>query len=225
MVSTRKRAKLLPYLDDVASKTRETKRVLDEFKTAMEAVKSLSLVREMNRARQLNTLTEDQVFSLLVCKFGIASISQAITLLSRLPPSTPDYAKQCYLHIYGLADPELAAMVETLSLRCPSVLTGLQSTSNDVLLLAPPTRSCLECGKNLTTYHTCEVRYYSLQGFATADKLSLHCQDCGLLYNYSQYGNKHTLGFRYYDAKCNKVEVNDGVYFDRNLLELQCSFA
>ena len=129
----------------------------------MKAVKSLSLIHEMNRARPLNTLTEDQVFSLIVCKFGIASVSQAITLLSPYcAPSTPDYVKQRYLSIYGLADPELAAMVETLSLRCPSMLTGLQSTSNDVLLIAPPTRSCLECGKDMTTYQTCEVRYYLL---------------------------------------------------------------
>ncbi len=223
MASRRKRAKLLPDLEEVASKVRGTKKVLDEFIRAMEAVKSLSLVHEMSR--QLNTMTEDQVFSLLVCKFGIASVSQASALLSRLPPSTPDHMKQRYLLAHGLADPELTSMVETLRSMCPSALKALQSTSSDLLLLAPPTRVCLECGKDLTTYHDCTVKYYTLQGFATIDKLSLRCQDCELLYNYSQYGNKHSLGFRYYDVKRDNVEVNDCVYFDRNLLEFQCSLA
>ncbi len=224
MACKRKRAKLLPDLEELASKTRETKKVLDEFRRAMEAVQSLSLVH-VQTASQLSTMTEDQVFSLLVCKFGIAPISRAIGFLARLPLSTPDSTKQRYLRLYGLADPELASMVDILNLRCPSATTTPQGAPKHHLLLAPPTRSCLECGKDLTTYHTCEVKYYSLQGFATVDKLSLRCQDCGLLYNYSQYGNKHTLGFRYYDVERDSVEVNDCVYFDRNLLELQCSLA
>ena len=56
-------------------------------------------------------------------------------------------------------------------------------------------------------------------------KNRLRCLSCRVLYNYSQFGDKHGIGFRFYDECQEMVEVTDGVMFERQLLEYQCSLA
>ena len=80
-------------------------------------------------------------------------------------------------------------------------------------------------GSDLVSYHQCQVKYYTTLGARKAGKITLRCVDCQLLYNYSQFGNKRELGFRYYPEACRTVEATDTVYFQRELLEFQCSLA
>ena len=222
MASRSKRAKLLPDLDELASRTRTTKKVFEEFNRDTEAMHSLSLEHDVSPKLQ-ESLTEDQVFILLACKVGITSICRASSLLSRLPPSTPNQMRQRYLDTHSLGDSELSSMVKILSSRCASTMKSLSDSLTHQLLLAPPTQICLECGMDLAFYHFCKVKHYSFEGVTTMDKLPLRCTQCGLLYNYAQYGNKHSLGFRHYELPRENVEVNDCVYFDCKLLEFQCS--
>ena len=78
---------------------------------------------------------------------------------------------------------------------------------------------------DLVAYHTCNAKYYSCNNAYIVKKYTLRCVKCNLLYNYSQYGDKHQTGFRYYSQERWAVEITDTVYFDRILLEWQCSLA
>ncbi len=109
--------------------------------------------------------------------------------------------------------------------QCPSLLRALGVESEGPPVLGPPTSICYECGSNLVEYHHCQVKYYTLQGVRVGQKNTLRCSDCKVLYNYSQFGNKRELGFRYYDEARRIVEATDVAYFQRELLELQCSLA
>ena len=97
------------------------------------------------------------------------------------------------------------------------------STNANVEILAPPTRICFECGSSLSFYHTCEAELYTLSGVKPATKVTLLCQLCKLLYNYSQFGNKLQLGYRYYQEMQLMVEVTDATFVERKLLEFQCN--
>ena len=92
-------------------------------------------------------------------------------------------------------------------------------------MLGPPTCVCYECGSNLVSYHQCQVRYYTTVGVKKGSKITLRCIDCQLMYNHSMFGNKRELGFRYYPEARKIVEATDTVYFQRELLEFQCSLA
>ena len=70
--------------------------------------------------------------------------------------------------------------------------------SKPPVVLAPPVAECSNCGKGLVSYHSCNVKLYTLNGLQDGVKMTLRCLDCRLLYNYSNYGNKHEV---------NKVDV------------------
>ena len=93
---------------------------------------------------------------------------------------------------------------------------------NDVVdVLAPPVGECYECGSQLVSYHSCNVKLYTLRGVKVVPKITLCCQHCQLFYNYTQFGNKHALGFRYYPQLQPVVEATDTSFVDRRILELQ----
>ena len=58
-----------------------------------------------------------------------------------------------------------------------------------------------------------------------AEKTTLRYTSCNLYYNYAHYGNKRAHGFWYYTEERAAVEASDTTYFDRDLLEFQCSLA
>ncbi len=76
---------------------------------------------------------------------------------------------------------------------------------------------------NLVENHHCTVKLYTLAGAFAVEKITLRCTKCSLSYNYDKWGNKRARGFAYYSEQREFVEVNDTTYFDRQLLELQCS--
>lgn len=108
--------------------------------------------------------------------------------------------------------------------QCPSLLRAATSLNCD-LILGPPTSSCYECGSDLVQYHRCSVKCYNTQGFQPAQKITLRCKECKLLYNCNQFGNKRELGFRFYPEARDYVEAKDTVFIHRQLLELQCNLA
>ena len=70
---------------------------------------------------------------------------------------------------------------------------------------------------------------YRRNEVTVADKVTLRCIPCRLIYNPAQYGNKSDEGFRYYERAIGQqleiVEATDGVRMTKSLLELQCSLA
>lgn len=73
--------------------------------------------------------------------------------------------------------------------------------------------------------YRCGVKVYTTEGVKKAQKVTLQCMECHLYYNYTHYGNKQDLGFRVYEEQRPAVEVSDALYFERQLLEYQCSSA
>ncbi len=94
-----------------------------------------------------------------------------------------------------------------------------------LLVLGPPLSSCYDCGNNLVANHSTTVKVYNLTGFSKATKVTLCCKSCKLSYNYANFGNKRELGFRLYPNRRKYVEASDTVYFERSVLNLQCSLA
>ena len=73
--------------------------------------------------------------------------------------------------------------------------------------------------------YTMQVTIYALYGVTSASKVTLRCCSCSLSYNYSMWGRKRSTGFKYYPLQREYVEVSDTVFYQRRLLELQCSLA
>ncbi len=61
-------------------------------------------------------------------------------------------------------------------------------------------------------------------GLKTAKKITLRCKKCSILFNYAMYGNKEATGFQFYHSEREYIEVST-LYFERRLLEWQCSLA
>ena len=94
--------------------------------------------------------------------------------------------------------------------------------------VSPPVSTCLmeTCqGAALSRPHPpIVVTIFTLiNGPLPALKCSLRCNKCGMIYNYSTYGNKKKDGEQYYDVPRKYVEVSDVVYCERQLYSLYCS--
>ena len=92
--------------------------------------------------------------------------------------------------------------------------------------LAPPVSICinLECKGRLVDQHKpIAVTIFGLTGPRKATKLSLRCSTCSTVYNYSQYGRRHTCGEMWYEQRREYIEVSDTVYCERRLHELFCN--
>ena len=87
-----------------------------------------------------------------------------------------------------------------------------EENNNVVDVLALPVGECYECGSQLVSYH---VKLYTLQGVKVVPKITLCCQHCQLFYNYTQFGNKHGLGFRYFPQLQPVVEATDTSFVDQ----------
>ena len=225
MASKSKRRKLtIPDLDELERRTTSVNKAVADFKSASEAIMSISL--EDIRPRLLESMTEHQVVLLLVCKFGVDLFCKATSESSDLPVNAPPHVKRKYRECNGLDSPECSRMMEVLSSRCHSTpQCALRSSFATPTLLLPPIGTCIQCSKTLVSNHTCKVKLYTFEGAVEKEKMTLRCNECHLIYNYSQCGNKHGVGFRYYENQRDYVEVNDCVFFDRRLLEFQCSLA
>ena len=192
------------------------------IKTTFGALQSLDL---FECAKELTEkLSEDEKLAWLIARFGWKSVISVGECIRSFPTSlTESQWSSFFAKIY----PDISAHQRISSFlvdHCPAFISV--STNTMVDILAPPTRLCLpECGSPLTSYHTCEAELYTLSGLKLATKVTLRCQPCKLLYNYSQYGNKSELGFRYYPQMQPRVEVTDKTFIERQLLEFQCNLA
>ena len=168
---------------------------------------------------------EDAVLTLMA-KYGIAKVCQLQSVLSKLPSSLTDQQRKHLVsqHIPGSDFEELTQLLLTSTSNVAKILSDTVSLSAPTVL-APPTKRCLTCKRQLTSNHSCTVRVYTLIGVEMAQKFTLRCCHCSLSYNYAHWGDKHKSGFFFYDEARPLVEVSDTVYFDRQLMEMQCSLA
>ena len=214
----RKVASDLPDPLEVLAQVKAAKRNL---KTVFGALQSLDLLQCASEL--LEKLSEDEKLAWLIVNFGWNAVSAVRECIGTFPKSlTESQRSRLFARFY----PDISTFHQISSFvsdHCSAFISV--STNTAVNILAPPTQECFECGSLLSSYHTCEVELYTLSGVKSATKLTLRCQPCKLFYNYSQFGNKTELGFRYYPQMQPIVEATDKTFVERRLLEFQCNLA
>jgi len=133
---------------------------------------------------------------------------------------TADIAIYKWILQFAFGGGEVLSFVQA---SCPSLFDTLKLPGDLPKVVAPPVLECLECGQQLVSNHSCKVRCYSERGVSLVDKVTLHCMNCKLFYNLTQYGNKRDTGFWFYPSPGDLVEATDSACAKRSLLELQCS--
>lgn len=177
--------------------------------------------------KRLLKLSDDQKLSCLILKYGYKAVSTCAASLTRLPTSLPQsHLLKVISQQTSLPTSDVATLCRMLREHCSSLLiSAMWPSVNLPNMMAPSVNECMQCGSNLTPYHSCDVTCYTLTGPSKFTKVTLRCQGCKILYNYSQLGDKNATGFRFYPNQQEYVEVTDTVFYERGLLEFQCSLA
>ena len=214
----------LPSLDSVARERERSKACAREVSDHFEALSTIQL-QDTSAGRQ-KKVTESAKICWLLAKYSIETVGKVCRSISSLPIGMTEL-QQCtaIAEEGGITNAEATFLEDFVKEQCPSLLRVFNDENECPLVLGPPTSVCYDCGSDLVSYHQCQVKYYTTLGVRKAKKVTLRCIECQLLYNYAQFGNKHILGFRYYPEEHRIVEATDAVYFQRELLEFQCSLA
>lgn len=223
----KKKPRLLPTLDELHSQRCADKATVTVIKTAVDRISDTDNVIPVERLRDLHP---DNILMWLIAKHGSTTIFSLMKALNSLPKSLTECQREAMLMQAcpsGISNNDLKRVCTILSELCMNDLSMSMTTRQHTYVMAPPTATCIECDDKLVAYHSCDVKYYSTKEVHYDKKFTLRCAKCCLLYNYSQtkYGDKHGRGFRYYPQEQPAVEVTDTVYFDRQLLDWQCSLA
>ena len=178
--------------------------------------------------RLLSRVSEDEKVCWLVQRFGWKTISTIGSVLKSLPKALTEAQQssfllsQCINHQVHMDVDTLNSVAQFLQEDCSNFVS---SFPEEKIVLSPSLSECPSCDSRLVSYHQCSVRIYSVSGVKSVPKVTLRCQGCRLLFVYSQFGNKESLGFRYYSESRPNVEVSDVIFVEQSLLELQCSLA
>ena len=197
----------------------------ETLKSHLEGLKSVDICAVS--PKRLRKLSEDHKLSCLILKYGFKAVSTCAASLTRLPVSLPQsHLLKVISQETSLPTSHVATLCGMLREHCSSLLTSaIWPNVNLPNMMTPGVNECIQCGSNLTPYHSCNVTCYTLTGPSKFTKVTLRCQGCNILYNYSQLGNKNATGFRFYPNQQEYVEVTDTVFYERGLLEFQCSLA
>ena len=222
-MSVSKKRKVARDLPDPLELLASSKAAKKNVKAAFSSLLSIDLLDCRNEL--LQNLSENEKLAWLIARFGWNAVSSVGECIRSFPISLTDSQRSS---LFAKMSPYVSAYEQISSFlcdHCPSFLS--MSTNDNVEILAPPTRICFECGSSLSSYHTCEAELYTLSGVKPATKVTLRCQPGKLLYNYSQFGNKSELGFRYYQENAANGGGNrsDATFVERKLLEFQCNLA
>ena len=208
----------LPSLDSVfqASTTNRD--------TLLQNVSEMSKLDFRGPLCDLSSVPENVKVCWLISRFSLETVMKISQCHRDLPTGLTVKQHKSFVAERTDASVEDADFIEDfISNHCPSLIKF--SSLKYQRILSPPTSICLECGRDLVQYHQCSIKCYSMSGLEAATKITLRCIKCSLLYNYSQFGNKRELGFRFYPEPREYIEATDAILIHRQLLELQCSLA
>ena len=217
-----KKRKLLPTLEDLERQAKVHKEASKIAKDSLESLSGLDLFALSSSKQQ--KLTNDEKLCWLISRFSFKTVSTICSTLRALPSTLTKYQKITILEEQVQFCQKSIEEILTFLDVMPDTVNAF-SESSDLLVLAPPVGYCLKCRQQLTAYNKCQVKCYLSNGATYGQKCTLRCTHCKLYYNYSQYGNKHGQGFRYYPSPQSFVEASDTTFIWRGLLELQCSLA
>ena len=248
-VEGKKKRGLLPDMDGMMEAKKRRKDTRESFLKGCTLLREADLL-EMFETSKSMSVTEDECVAWLIVKYGWQAVSHVARLHGEVPSTlTHRQRLQSIVDLSSglLSINQVNRILSVMDLACPSLHRDCEPS---IRILAPPVQECVECGNGLTAYHECSGRVYGVAGVKETKKVTLRCQKCKLLYNYSQYGDKHQVklncycimistlsssacvytfgiqrGFRYYYTPREYVEVTDTVFFEKRLLEFQCSLA
>lgn len=226
MATSSKRMKLSLSLPDPEENVHATQLQDSVVKAMKECCDMLSSIDLLSNPALLSFIPSSHVIAWLFVKYGLKTINM-LQAMEIIPQSlTQRQRTDLFSAIADISfsTGEIPKLIRLLE-ECGGEAAKTISNPNLPTVFAPPVNSCIECDKNLTSYHSCTVRHFGCSGLKMSTKYTLRCQPCGLLYNYSQYGNKRDDGFQYYSEERPSIEASDGVLVERQLLELQCSLA
>lgn len=172
----------------------------------------------VDKCLEVNTRTLE---SWLVAKFGLQVTQKCVTFL-KSTTSLPCSSRRRLLEKFNPTVVEHFDVLDAVS----NVFSISESPSNTVQVLTPPTSKCLVCKSSITlsVYNQCDVVVFGLRGSFAATKVTIRCQSCRLVYNYSTFGNVAD-GWRLYEEERDLVEDSDVCYIERQMFEMQCSLA
>ena len=218
-----KKRKLLPSLEDLEHKAKVQKEASKVAKDSVESLSGLDLFSLSSSKQQ--KLTSDEKLCWLISRFSFKTVSTMCSMLRALPSTLTKHQKITIMQEQvQLCQTSIEDMLSFLDVM-PEVVKAFSESQCGLVVLAPPVGHCLECRQRLTAYNKCQVKCYLSNGAMYGQKCTLRCTHCKLYYNYSQYGNKHERGFRYYPSPQSFIEASDTTFIRRDLLELQCSLA
>ena len=223
------RRSLLPDLESMEAKRSVDKQAVTAVKSGYEDMKRVNL--ELTSVKRLEKLDDEVKLLWLMAKYSVVAVLKVLVALNTVPASLTENQARKYVLRMANADQtiegDLEAIYTFLSKSCSSDALGriASSVQTEGLVLGPPALECFGCCKPLVLYLTSSVKLYTCSGMKLMEKVILQCKDCHLIYNPTQYGNKHAQGYPFYHEEQPIVEVSDTVYFERSLLEWQCCLA
>ncbi len=140
------------------------------LKSAFGDVEALNLFEES--PRRLERLSEDRK---AVGKYGWHTVRSVGAHVSSLPGSLTDSQRLNFLEMAcpGEEKETLSELCTFLAEQCIYFVGTLAIAASDVVQVhAPPVTECVECGSWLVSYHSCDVKLYTLQGVKCVSKVS-----------------------------------------------------
>ncbi len=221
---TRPKMQLLPSMDLLLEAEGKNDSVLKDLTLHSNGLVRVPL-QEVAGGRLKQARESDKICWLIATR-SLDTVAKVCTALQQIPVGvTKKRRVQAVQERAGVTVDEAEFMSSFITKQCPSMVKLFQVPSDSTPIFGPPVDTCYGCGGQLVSNHSCQVKVYTCEGAKVAEKLTTRCMNCNLYYGYAQYGNKREVGFRYYPEEREAVEVTDGVYFDRRVLDLQCSFA
>lgn len=130
------------------------------MKSAYECFQSVDLI-----STPTNSLNEEVSLFWLVAKHGLETILNICYSWKSLPKTLTTMQSFRYIsEKCNLPEVKVKELVPFIQLSCPSLLDKLPIQKCDPIVLAPPTSTCFQCGKNFVSNHSYKVRFYTEEG-------------------------------------------------------------
>ena len=221
------RHSLLPDIETMEVQRSADKQSICAVKSGYEQMKAISL--ELTSVKRREKMNDDIKVLWLMAKYGVSAVIKVIAAIEAVPSSLSERQALKYVHKTvdenEVARSDVETMYSFLVHSCLSITRIGANSKVERVVIAPPCGECYSCKRPLVSYLTTDVKLYTCVGLKPIEKVILRCKECNLIYNPTQFGNKHTQGFQFYEKEQPILEVSDTVYFERSLLEWQCCLA
>ena len=121
---------------------------------------------------------EDQCIAWLILKDGFNVVTTVARIHTALSESLTQHQRLRMIEILSgnIASRDVISEILSFAERaCPTLFEIIVPTStNCVLVLAPPVGECCECGQRLVQYHNCKAKLYTLTGVKEVEKVVIH---------------------------------------------------